>query len=902
MENLTSSVSSLALGDSESSKIPLSTSKKYKRPNRAYHTFESSGSGGATSLPQLESPAGIHPTKLGGSQPQLFGASNENFVSQEAALSMQDQQRITSHYVSTQRLEDQQQYLKRSFLTSQDSVPPLATTQFYCVDQGSSDPRQMCLTMYNIPKNEQLRSATKLPMGAVLQPFTDSTPNAIVDLIDTSTTNGPLRCRRCKAYVNPAFSFTFDSNAVCNFCQISTPLDENHYAPLNPNGLRSDFDQRPDLLKGTVEFRVPEKYNPVKGIPNVPLHYVFLIDISTLANENKSSLATIEGVRTCIEYICTNQPNCKIAIIAYDKHIRFFNLRPELMQAQEYIVSELHDVFLPIYNGLFVTPADSMHVIQDTLCKLTAYIEDGKFSHCFEACYGSALDAARIALDTVTAGQGGKIIATLSTKPTIGVGNLSVKTDNALKKTLNCDNDFYKKIGKELLNSSVSVDLFCTSSAFVDMTSVGHPTLVSSGYLKYYPNFHIDKDEFTLVNDMLHSVSNCIGYNAQLKVRCSAGLSIYNYYSASNGYSDREPRIPVLHKDFTMNVLFKYTEQLPVSKNIHFQAALLYTDIDGVRKVRTLNVSGAANDSIHEVFKFVNQDAVVSIIIQDVISTLGNCNFVNIRKLIDDKLSDILTQYRALVSGSSSSQLVLPDSLKTLPAYLLAFEKTEMMKNNNKSTQGNSRVSDFFLYHNFNITQIMFKLYPQILPLHELLGETDFMFYDENDELLQTDSVSNLSVRATRSALIDGGCYLIFDGQTVYLWFNENTNQFLLRDLLGVEPDTTKFDAITLFGGSLPEADTEINMKARNLIKNWRQLVGRSYVPVIPLRPHVDSYYAHVMGAVLCEDKSIEMIESYENYLVSIHRTIKEKLKNEDFVKLNNSKDHEHFSQKFIQF
>lgn len=66
-----------------------------------------------------------------------------------------------------------------------------------------------------------------------------------------------------------------------------------------------------------------------------------MIDVSLLANENGSSLAMVEGVRSCIEYISDFQPNCEVAIIVYDNKLRFFNLRPDLDNAQEYIVSEL---------------------------------------------------------------------------------------------------------------------------------------------------------------------------------------------------------------------------------------------------------------------------------------------------------------------------------------------------------------------------------------------------------------------------------------------------------------------------------------------------------------------------------------------------------------------------------
>ncbi|SCV01752.1 LAME_0G18250g1_1 [Lachancea meyersii CBS 8951] len=892
MEGLNHSLSSLEL---DQGPVATGTRKTSRRPNRAFHTFDSGVQ--APSFPGIETNA---PSPIGQHVNSTFSspapAPNSQFAGAESPSL------VTSHYVPRQRLDDQAAYIAQSFVTSRDSVPPCATTQYYCVDQGSSDPRKMGLTMYNVPRNEQIRSAAKLPMGAVLQPFASSSPGDDVLQVDVSRTSGPLRCRRCRSYVNPAYSFTFDSKAICNFCKVSTQLSEDYTAPLTPNGMRSDIHERPELSKGTVDFLVPDVYNSKGAKVNVPLHYVFLVDISTMSNENKSSLVMVEGIRACIEHIAKEQPNCKIAIMAFDKEIRFFNLRKELSQAQEYIVSDLQDVFLPMFNGLFVRPEESMHVIQDTLCKIIAYIEDNKFSHHFEACYGSALQAAKLAIDTITEGQGGKILVSLGSKPAHGVGNLRLRKEEALKKTLKCENDFYLKLGQEFLKSSISLDLFCTSSAFMDMVSVGQPVRATSGFLKYYPNFHLEKDEFTFVNDILHSVANTIGYNAQLKVRCSAGLSIYNYYSESVDNSSREPLIPVIHQDTTLSVLFKYEGQLAVPEDVHFQCAVLYTDLNGVRKVRTLNVSGAVSENIHEVFKFVNQDAVISIMVHDLLTTLGDCNFVQMRKTIDGKVIDVLTQYRGLVSGSPSSQLVLPDSLKTMAAHLLSFEKSELMKNNSRSANGNARVHDLFQWLTSPLPQMLYKLYPQILPLHELLQETDFTFADENDLLLQAMASELLCVRAARRELVDGGCCLIFDGTTAFLWLNENTNKLLLRDLLNVHDTNAKPEEVALVGNCLPTVDSIINTKARNVLQNWRQMVGRTYVPVVTLRPHVDAHYSHTMAALLCEDKSIEMVENYDNYLVSLHKQIQARLANDNFTKISSARDHEHFGQKFIQF
>ena len=56
--------------------------------------------------------------------------------------------------------------------------------------------------------------------------------------------------------------------------------------------------------------------------------------------------------------------------MAFDNKLRFYNLRPDLEAAQEYIINEINDIFLPFYNGLFVNPLESENIINDTLKKV----------------------------------------------------------------------------------------------------------------------------------------------------------------------------------------------------------------------------------------------------------------------------------------------------------------------------------------------------------------------------------------------------------------------------------------------------------------------------------------------------------------------------------------------------
>ena len=185
--------------------------------------------------------------------------------------------------------------------------------------------------------------------------------------------------------------------------------------------------------------------------------------------------------------------------------------------------------------------------------------------------------------------------------------------------------------------------------------------------------------------------------------------------------------------------------------------------------------------------------------------------------------------------------------------------------------------------------------------MHEYLEDNDLTFYDENDQLLQFNNIETLSVRSGHQHLANGGCYLIFQGEKCYLWFNENTNPMLIKDLLAYDGPYNELD---LFDGRLPELNTAINIKARNVIKNWKQNTNLDYLAVVPLRPNVDPYYSHVMNALMCEDRSIEMVESFDNYLINLHRNIKENIEKDKYVKIyKGSEDgHENFAQKFVHF
>ena len=73
-----------------------------------------------------------------------------------------------------------------------------------------------------------MQTQSVIPFGVMIQPLAQPTQYdyaegygdiPLVDFLE----DGPLRCNRCKAYVNPGFQFTQEGRkATCNLCLAET--------------------------------------------------------------------------------------------------------------------------------------------------------------------------------------------------------------------------------------------------------------------------------------------------------------------------------------------------------------------------------------------------------------------------------------------------------------------------------------------------------------------------------------------------------------------------------------------------------------------------------------------------------------------------------------------------------
>eukprot|EP00262_Sarcandra_glabra_P004634 TRINITY_DN1577_c0_g1_i7.p1 TRINITY_DN1577_c0_g1~~TRINITY_DN1577_c0_g1_i7.p1 ORF type:complete len:488 (+),score=89.41 TRINITY_DN1577_c0_g1_i7:268-1731(+) len=141
-------------------------------------------------------------------------------------------------------------------------------------------PRYLRLTTSAIPNSQSLLSRWHLPLGAVVHPLAEAPDGDEVPIVNFGPA-GIIRCRRCRTYVNPYVTFTDGGRKWrCNICALLNDVPGDYFSLLDASGRRCDADQRPELLKGSIEFVAPTEY---MVRPPMPPLYFFLIDVSLSA-------------------------------------------------------------------------------------------------------------------------------------------------------------------------------------------------------------------------------------------------------------------------------------------------------------------------------------------------------------------------------------------------------------------------------------------------------------------------------------------------------------------------------------------------------------------------------------------------------------------------------------------
>jgi protein transport protein SEC24 len=92
-------------------------------------------------------------------------------------------------------------------------------------------------------------------------------------------------------------------------------------------GRRTDYEYRPELRIGTVDYIVPEDY---WAKPPQPIHYLFAVDVSLNAVQSGMLSSFCQSLNNILYGDDTSRrlpDGAKIGLVTFDRSIHFYNLK-----------------------------------------------------------------------------------------------------------------------------------------------------------------------------------------------------------------------------------------------------------------------------------------------------------------------------------------------------------------------------------------------------------------------------------------------------------------------------------------------------------------------------------------------------------------------------------------------
>ncbi|XWS23730.1 hypothetical protein CRYUN_Cryun28dG0040300 [Craigia yunnanensis] len=407
--------------------------------------------------------------------------------------------------------------------------PPPATSDYIVRDTGNCSPRHMRCTINQIPCTADLLTTSAMQLALLVQPMAlphpSEDPIQVVDFGES----GPVRCSRCKGYINPFMKFIDQGRKfICNLCGFTDDTPRDYHCNLGPDGRRRDADERPELCRGTVEFVASKEYMVRDPMPAV---YFFLIDVSMNAVQTGATAAACSAINQVISDL-PEGPRTLVGIATFDSTIHFYNLKRALQQPLMLIVPDIQDVYTPLQTDVIVQLSECRQHLELLLENIPTMFQISKTA---ESCFGAAIKAAFLAMK----GTGGKLLVFQSVLPSVGIGALSSREaegrtnistgEKEAHKLLQPADKILKTMAIEFAEYQVCVDVFVTTQTYVDIASMSVIPRTTGGQVYYYYPFSAVSDSAKLYNDLSWNITRPQGFEAVMRVRCSQGIQVQDY-------------------------------------------------------------------------------------------------------------------------------------------------------------------------------------------------------------------------------------------------------------------------------------------------------------------------------------------------------------------------------------
>ncbi|KAI9331099.1 Sec23/Sec24 trunk domain-containing protein [Obelidium mucronatum] len=724
----------------------------------------------------------------------------------------------------------------------------------------AQSPHSICPSAYKrctlnaIPQTQAALTKTKLPFGLIVTPYRSLLPgDEPVPVINPPQI---VRCRRCRTYINPWVQFVEQGTRwKCNMCFLTNEVP-GFFDWDSDARQQVDRMHRAELTHSVVEYIAPQEY---MVRPPQPVVLLFVIDVSFAAVQSGMVDTVAKSILEHLDDVPNSDGRTKVAFIAVDSSLHFFNLNSSLSEPQMLAVSDIEDAFLPLPEDLLVTLTESRPVIEKLLAGLPNMFRQTKNT---QNCLGRAL---QIGFKLISA-IGGKIVIFQSSLPNLSEGGLKPREDPKLLGTpkevtlLQSGSPFYKSFAVDCSRAQVGIDLFAFGPQYLDLATMAHLTRITGGATYHYPTFNIGNPQeiSKFSTELQNFLARPLALEAVLRVRASKGIRMTRFHGNFFLRSTDLLALPAVNPDNSYGIEMEIQDPLG-SATACFQTALLHTSSNGERRIRVLTLTVPVTDSMGDVYNGADQYAIAALLAKKGVEKCLSSHIEAARDEMVDRVCEIISAYKAgFTSSGQNSMLILPENLKLLPLLIMSTLKHVTFKTSG-IVPSDIRSFAMALMCVYPAEAFVPNVHPRFWAIHSMDSTSGTV--DETTGQVIFPPLLNLS----SEKLERHGLYLMDNGTDIFLWVGRS----IVPELSGSVFGQPQYEGIVPGKNPLPQLPNDWNKRVHNLIANIKQrrtLMMTTCPSVIVVKEDGDPNLRMLFLSHLVEDK-LDSGNSYPLFL-----------------------------------
>jgi len=695
-------------------------------------------------------------------------------------------------------------------------------------------------TLSKIPETDALLKKARLPLGVLIHPYKDLSH---LPVIQCSTI---VRCRSCRTYINPFVHFVDQRRWRCNLCYRVNELPEEFlYDPVSKS--YGDPSRRPECKSSTIEFIAPQEY---MLRPPQPAVYLFLLDTSRQALECGYLRNFCDILLDELDKL-PGDGRTQVGFITFNRTLQFYMIPEGASQASQMVVGDIEDVFLPSPTDLLVNLQSCKEQIVQMLTELPEL-----FNGCQETdnCLGAALQAAYKMISPT----GGRITVVQSTIPNIGPGALksregSQQKDGDDSSLLGPTTDFYKKLALECSGQQVAVDCFVLNNQHVDLATFSGISKFSGGQVETFPGYHnhlnmAQAEKFD--RSLRRYLTRKIGFESVMRIRCTRGMSLHTFHGHFFVRSTDLLSLPNVNPDAGFGMQVSIDEDLKDSREVSFQAALLYTSSKGERRIRVHTLCIPICSSLQEIIQGADQQCIVGLLAKMAVDRSLNSRLADAKEAFINACVDIISRWKMIQCISQPGVLPVSPNLSLFPLYILALLKSPAFSARS-GIKLDERTSSLINMKCLPLTPLIQSIYPDLYRIDALeMAKTQ-----EDEDGVVIHVPTRLQLSAEHITL--SGVYLLDKGDILYLYLGKLTPPTFCEQIFGVSNATEVDSNLT----DLPELENDDSARLRGFIQFLNNRKSHT-VPIKMIRD--DQQERQLFISELVDDRSMSSFSYYE--------------------------------------